>query len=635
LIESDQPNRDAIAPIMAAMPTLAAYQRFRIQAQLLPEHTATVFKCLRAHEAILDRVADGDLETVVRHTLAREARLAWKARIESTHPVLLTERGELDAKRRSLKDVDAKLRIANRNLLVDGIDLARISSVREWEDITRLRGQRARRLREFLSRGVELGLTALRPVWLMNPDVASRVLPLKPGLFDTVIFDEASQMPVEFAVPALYRSRIMVVSGDEKQMPPTSFFASRIDDDDDLTDSDTLEDADDDDSAAALLVWNRREIKDCPDLLQLAKSTLPTTTLKIHYRSAFRELIAFSNASFYGNDLNIPVRHPDEKVRRERPIQVLRADGTCSGQTNPAEADLVIEVLKQLWAVPAERRKSCGVVTFNRKQADLIEEKLEERAEVDAAFRDALTLERERVVDDQDMRFFVKNVENVQGDERDVIVFSSTFGRNLQGTFRRNFGVLGQAGGERRLNVAVTRARERIVLVTSMPVAEVSDLLTTQRAPASARDFLQAYLEYARATSAGEFDGSRALLSRIVASRNESVGRQRSGEVDGFVRTVMEFVHSLGRRALALRDASVFGIDLVVEDPRTGLYGLGIECDAPRHPLLEDARAREVWRPTLLSNSIARVHRVSSHGWYVDRAAEQSTLRQALQEALG
>lgn len=636
-IGADRSNQEPIAAMMAAMPTLSAYQRYRVQAAALPEHARAVFSRLRAHETVLERVPESDLEAVVRHTIAREARLAWKARLESIHPVLTTERDELDAKRNALRDVDEKLRAANRALLVDGIDMSRLASVREWEDITRLRGQRARRLREFLGRGVNLGLTVLRPVWLMNPDVASRLLPLTPGLFDSVIFDEASQMPVEYAVPALYRARVMVVSGDEKQMPPTAFFSSRIDnDEDEAVDAEDLDDSgDSDDTASSLLGWNRREIKDCPDLLQLAKSTLPTTTLKIHYRSAYRELIAFSNASFYRNDLHIPVRHPDAKIRSERPIQVLRADGVYEDQMNPAEADLVVDVLKQLWSAPAERRKSCGVVTFNRKQADLIEDRLEARAETDPAFRDALTMERERVVDDQDMRFFVKNVENVQGDERDVIVFSSTFGHNPQGIFRRNFGVLGQVGGERRLNVAVTRARERVVLVTSIPVAQVSDLLTTRRAPASARDFLQAYLEYARATSAGELEGSRALLSRIVADRRESSQRQHRNEVDGFVRTVIEFVRSLGHRAVALHDSSVFGLDLVVEDSRTGLYGLGIECDAPRHPLLEDVRARELWRPTLLGHTISSVHRVSSHGWYVDRAAEQARLQAVVHQALG
>src|SRR5262249_38239442 len=148
-------------------------------------------------------------------------------------------------------------------------------------------------------------------------------------------------------------------------------------------------------------------------------------------------------------------------------------------------------------------RKSVGVVTFNRKQADLIEEVLEDRAVDDARFRNALAAERDRKERGEDMGFFVKNVENVQGDERDIIIFSSTFGKNAQGTFRRNFGVLGQAGGERRLNVAVTRAREKVILITSMPLNEISDLLTTTRPADSPRDYLQAYFEYARAMSSG------------------------------------------------------------------------------------------------------------------------------------
>ena len=127
---------------------------------------------------------------------------------------------------------------------------------------------------------------------------------------------------------------------------------------------------------------------------------------------------------------------------------------------------------------------SAGVVTFNRKQADVIEEAIEKRAEEDEDFRDAVTRERERNDAGEDMSFFVKNVENVQGDERDVIIFSSTFGRNAENLFRRNFGVLGQTGGERRLNVAVTRARQKIVMVTSMPISEISDMLTTARKPA-------------------------------------------------------------------------------------------------------------------------------------------------------
>jgi primosomal replication protein N'' len=163
----------------------------------------------------------------------------------------------------------------------------------------------------------------LRPVWLMNPDVASRILPLKAGLFDTVIYDEASQIPVEFALPTLYRAKISIVSGDEKQMPPTAFFSSRVENDEaDVYESDEGEETLTNQERAELSEsWDRRDIKDCSNLLELAKASLPTTTLQIHYRSAYRDLISFSNASFYDNRLNVPVRHPDEVVCRRHLYQ--------------------------------------------------------------------------------------------------------------------------------------------------------------------------------------------------------------------------------------------------------------------------------------------------------------------------
>ena len=201
-------------------------------------------------------------------------------------------------------------------------------------------------IRDLIENGRDLGLFELRPVWLATPDVASRILPLTPGLFDVVVFDEASQMPIEYALPTLFRAGIAVVSGDEKQMPPTSFFAGRVEDDEE----EDLDDADHDglsDSARDALdeTWNRREIKDCPDLLHLARTSLPSTTLEVHYRSAYRELIAFSNAAFYGNRLSVPVQHPDATVKRERPIEVIQVDGVYTQQTNRAEADRVVDLL--------------------------------------------------------------------------------------------------------------------------------------------------------------------------------------------------------------------------------------------------------------------------------------------------
>jgi primosomal replication protein N'' len=259
---------------------------------------------------------------------------------------------------------------------------------------------------------------------------------------------------------------------------------------------------------------------------------------------------------------------------------------------------------------------------------------MEHRAEHDDAFRTAYAQERERSEDGEDMAVFVKNVENVQGDERDVIVFSSTFGRNGQGTFRRNFGVLGQTGGERRLNVAVTRARQKVVMITSMPIADVSDMLSTQRPPASPRDYLQGYLEYARALSAGDFVSSQSLLGRLHADRGRARNEHKR-QGDGFTDAVAAYIRSLGWEPVAADEGDTFGLDFAIEDPATGLYAIGIECDSPRHPLLGRARAREIWRRKVLGRSIPHIHRISSQGWHRDANAEREALRQAIHAALG
>jgi primosomal replication protein N'' len=634
-ISGNQTNDETFAPIEQRLPTLAYYQQFRTRSQDLTEDAWEVFEALRKSDEALFELPSEDLDQEIRRLINREARLAWKSRIEQANPALLAERSELENKIHSLAQADSEMRRLNRKALATDIDPDVLGERRKWEDITRLQGARAIRLREFLDRGSEIGLMKLRPVWLMNPDVASRMLPLKPGMFDTVVYDEASQMPVEHALPTLYRSKLVVVSGDEKQLPPTSFFSSKIESDEaEIYDGELLDDdATEEEREEAEETWNRREIKDCPDLLLLARAVLPTTMLEIHYRSSYRELIEFSNASFYGDRLNIPARHPENRVKKVRPIEVVRVNGTYQHQSNQEEAAAIVDVVAEIWSKPREKRPSVGVVTFNRRQADLIEALLEERVEHEAQLRSAYLEESNRTEGGEDMGFFVKNVENVQGDERDVIVFSSTFGRNPQGTFRRNFGVLGQKGGERRLNVAVTRARNKIIFATSMPVAEVSDMLSSHQPPARPRDFLQGYLRYAELVSNGNFGPVRGLLRQMLNGGRE-VQAERREIADGFGETVAGFVRALGWEPVPANDGTAFGLDYAIVDPRIGGYGIGIECDAPRHPILNSARAREVWRPRVLGQAIPHVHRVSSYGWYHERAAEQRALEQAIWTAL-
>lgn len=630
-------NGRRVQAILSALPSLAAYQLFRGRAAKMSQQAMQVLAVLRGKESQLLAIPAADLDDIARRILGREARLAWKQLMEQSTPELSMERRELANKVEVLEQLDKEMRLLNRQLLQVNFDMSAVRPMREWEDITRLTGQRARRLREFIELGVGLGLMKLRPVWMMNPDVASRILPLKPGLFDTVIYDEASQMPVEFALPTLFRGKVSVVSGDEKQMPPTAFFAGKVESDEGHVFDGELpdEDATPEEIDAFEETWNRREIKDCPDLLQLARASLPNTRLQIHYRSSYRELIGYSNAAFYANDLSVPVRHPEDIVRAARPIEMVRVDGVYKEQTNPEEAQRVVDILAQLWTAPLGQRPSVGIVTFNRKQADLIEDLLEERAESDAAFRTAFSQESERYEDGEDMSVFVKNVENVQGDERDIIVFSSTFGRNTQGSFLRFFGVLGQKGGERRLNVAVTRSRKKIYMVTSMPIPEISDLLSTRRAPATPRDFLQGYMEYAHLVSSGEFAAAKSLLSRLTPRREtESAALHIGGSEDAFYRAVGDFLRSLGHQVKAAEDTDAFGLDYAIEHPQTGLFAIGIECDAPRHPLLQHARAREVWRPQVLERSLPVLHRVSCHGWYHDGEQERNRLLNAIKMAL-
>ena len=626
-------NADSVAlfTLKTAHPTLKAYQAFRIRAANLSKDALTAFRIMRGASGNLAQLPQAELDGEVRRILSREARLAWKGRLEAAQPTLLFDAEEIKGKVTALATADRLMRKLNKGLLTGGINRGALSAPKAWEDITRLTGQRSRRLREFIDRGADLGLMELRPIWLMNPDIASRVLPLKSNMFDVVIYDEASQMPVEYALPTLFRGNVVIVSGDEKQMPPTSFFSSKVENDEaDIFEGDDPEDdASEEERETFSETWNRREIKDCPDLLQLARSVLPTTTLQIHYRSNYRELIGFSNASFYGDRLSVPVRHPDAEIGRVKPIELLRVNTVYKDQTNQGEAEAIASILSEFWKAAPDARKSIGVVSFNRKQADLIEDVLEAKAERDGAFGQALAAERERVEKGEDMGFFVKNVENVQGDERDIIIFSTTFGRNAQGTFRRNFGVLGQVGGERRLNVAVTRARDKIIMVTSMPIGDISDLLTTRRAPATPRDYLQGYMEYARIMTEGDIPAGQGLLTRMVTERTVVRDRQ-TVEVDGVAKSVLEYLKNLGVEPIAVNDGSAFGLDYAIVDPITGLYGLGIECDAPRHRILSRARAREIWRPNVLRRTIPIVHRVSSQAWLQDGQAERQRLKVAV-----
>lgn len=620
--------------INRVLDTMEAYQYFRKRVPQLSTKAIKLFERLRLYQEELTHLPTTALDKSFRQLLNYEAKQTWKARIEQDNPVLLTNEDEIQQQIQALAKADEEIRELNKTLFTHNIPVGKLASAREWEDITRLTGQRARRLREFVEQGVQLGLMSLRPIWLMNPDIVSRLLPLKAGLFDVVIFDEASQMPVEYAIPSLYRAKVAVVSGDEKQMPPSSFFSAQAELEEDLDLNLSAELTDEEQQEVLQGKWDSKEITDCPDLLQLARSVLPTTGLQIHYRSEYRELIDYSNAAFYMNQLNIPVRHPLETIKQAQPLEYIWANGVYEQQTNLKEAKKVVQVVDNIWQQSSGKRPSIGVVTFNKKQADLIEKLFYEKAAEDETFATIFKEENQRMDNGEDMSIFIKNVENVQGDERDIIVFSTTFGCNEKGIFRRNFGVLGQQGGERRLNVAITRARKKIILVSSMPIDDISDMLSGKQSPTTPRDYLQCYLAYAKALSEGKFDYSKDLLNRVTGYSQFVIDRTETMQQDAFLDDVEAYIQSLGVGYMRQSGNGVFALDFAIEDPATKLYSIGIECDAPINALLNHARSREIWRQSVLKRAIPNIIRISSHNWYENKEQEKKRLKTLVETVL-
>lgn len=321
-----------------------------------------------------------------------------------------------------------------------------------------LRGQRAMRLRQVIAAGAETEggdpLFDLRPVWMASPETVAQIFPRK-EIFDVVIFDEASQCRLEEALPVLTRARRVVIAGDPKQLPPTRFFESTVtqsrDDELDTSEQGLFEDqqADTEDLLGAAL---NLEIEQC--------------YLDVHYRSQNADLIEFSNRSFYDSRLQAIPGHPRNRSAVP-PLRLVRVEGVYDKRANAPEVAKVVEIVRELLGRP--NPPSIGIACFNLVQRDAIVEALDDAAADDATFGERLATARKRQGTASFEGLFVKNLENVQGDERDHMIISTTYGPDAQGRFYRRFGPLAMSGGGRRLNVLVTRARQEVHLVTSIP----------------------------------------------------------------------------------------------------------------------------------------------------------------------
>lgn len=451
-------------------------------------------------------------------------------------------------------------------------------------------GKKRRHLpvRQLLHRIPNL-LPRLKPCILMSPMSVAQYLDADHPPFDVVVFDEASQIPVWDAVGAIARGRQAVIAGDPKQLPPTTFF-QRSDDDEEESRDNAVEDLE-------------SILDDC------LGAQIPCLPLNWHYRSRHESLITFSNYHYYGNRL---LTFPSPALAGLGVSWRYIPGGVYDkgkSRTNRIEAEFVVaEVLRRL-RDPQLSVYSIGVVTFSQAQQALIEDLL------DAARREDPGLDP-HFAEERDEAVFVKNLENVQGDERDVILFSICYGPDVLGRVSMNFGPMNRDGGERRLNVAITRAR-REVMVFSTLRADRIDLSRTRAR--GVRD-LKGFLEYAE-------KGPAAIAEATQPDPDADFESP-------FEEAVFEALVQQGWEVHKQVGCARYRIDLaIVDSAAPGRYLLGVECDGANYHRAKTARDRDKLREGVLRDLGWKLHRVWSTDWWTDPDRELQKLEAALDGA--
>ncbi|RYG23866.1 DUF4011 domain-containing protein [bacterium] len=462
--------------------------------------------------------------------------------------------------------------------------LAAMNAHPEQTDRVRAETQRRARfrpLRRLLAEAPDV-LPALCPCWMTSPLNVSQLIPADRALFDVVVFDEASQVLPEDAVCALLRGKRLVVAGDRHQLPPTIFFADG-----------EIEDIEEVGTTGM------------QSLLDATASFIEPWPLLWHYRSRDERLIAFSNREIYGNLVTFP-------GTGELPClsHVLVPNGS-EGETSPAEVERVVELIlahaEAQIALPESEWRSLGVIAMGIKHAQRIEAALDLALEFRQELEPFFETEREE-------RFFVKNLEQVQGDERDAIIISVGYGKDASGKLPYRFGPLLQEGGERRLNVAITRARRQMTVVSSFSHLDMDPERSTARGVV----LLRAFLQYA--DSGG-------------TSLNDAVDPAKG--LDGFERDVYNALTARGIPLVPKFGTSGYRLDFAAAHPEhKDRFVLAIECDGPTYHAAPTARDRERLRQAQLESIGWRFYRIWSTDWFLHREREIEAAYAAWQDAV-
>ena len=422
-------------------------------------------------------------------------------------------------------------------------------------------------------------LPNISPCMLMNPISVAQYIDITFPKFDLVIFDEASQIPTSEAIGSIARGKDVIVVGDPKQMPPTTFFATNIDNelDDEAEDMESL-------------------LVDCQTI------SMPVTELKWHYRSQHESLIAFSNIKYYGSNLyTFPT--PDDLVSE---VKIIHPEGYYDRKTgcNKAEAEAIVAEIIRRYRNPKLRKDSIGVITFNIKQQSYIEDLLEKTIKLPG---------NEDLIDyNIPQNVFVKNLENVQGDEADVILFSIGYGPDKDGKLTMNFGPLNRDGGWRRLNVAVSRSRKSMIIYSVLKPEQIRKDVTAEGVKN-----LKEFLSYAE---------NRKTLASTKAFTNTE-------EVECLVEDIAHAIEKMGYAVKCNIGNSEFKMDIGIVNPyNTETYLMGILLDSENCKESSTARDRFVLQPSILKGLGWKLVRMWILDWLDDARKVTMNLQDAIEE---
>ncbi len=464
----------------------------------------------------------------------------------------------------------------------------------------------------------------LKPIWLMSPLSISETVPIDEQRFDVVIFDEASQIPVEEAVPAIYRAPQMIVVGDQMQLPPTNFFsATRATTGDDERDE---------------LFEEVQYDLEAESFLSHAASKLASTMLGWHYRSRHEALIRFSNQAFYEGRLRtipdrlrtttrepIRVQETDDAEEHvahvfDRPVSFHRlARSPYMNRRNAGEAAYIARLVRQL--LRAETGRTIGIVAFSEAQQGEIEQALQRLGDEDPRFLRELEAEFEREDDGQHVGLFVKNLENVQGDERDIIILSVCYGPDDAGKMRMNFGPINKGGGEKRLNVVFSRAKHHMVVVSSIDHHAITNEFND-----GAMCFRR-YLQFAAAASIGDDEAASTVMGALE-QRSERDGR--SQEPDSVAADIAQSLRAKGLMVAEGQGASEFRVDIAVAHPDAPEWCVAVLVDTQEAYASVNVLEQHHVRPSILRAFGWTVVPILAKDWLADAGACLQRVQRAL-----